>query len=127
MLVCRVFGVPEEGSSTSYHWSCPNGACDISTGTGDPPRSRIVSGNTLTVNVVSKSDSGEYRCTVSEGGNTKTSSYKVTVAGECCANISLLIDQSQILMYLYMHAMYKYNIIIYSGVVYTHYNYFANP
>ena len=91
VLVCRVFGVPEESSLASYQWSCPNGACDISTGTGGPPRSRIVSGNTLTVNVVSKSDSGEYRCIVSKGGNTNTSSYKLTVAGECCANISRVI------------------------------------
>ena len=92
VLVCRVVGMSEEDSSTRYQWSCPNGACDISRGTQGSPRSRIVSGNTLTVNVVSKSDSGEYRCTVSEGGTTKTSSYDMTVSGECCANISLLID-----------------------------------
>ena len=82
VLVCRVVGVPEESSSASYEWSCPNGDCDISTGTRGSPRSRIVSGNTLTVNVVSKSDSGKYRCIVSEGGNTKTSSHNMTVSGE---------------------------------------------
>ena len=82
VLVCRV-GSAQDNSSTTYEWSCPNGACDISTGTQGTPRSRIVSGNTLTVNVVTKFDSGEYRCTVSEGGTTQTSSYDMTVAGEC--------------------------------------------
>ena len=85
VLVCRVVGSTKENSSASYQWSCPNGACGISRGTSVPPRSRIVSGNTLTVNVVSKSDSGEYRCTVSEGGTTKTSSFDMTVSGECFA------------------------------------------
>ena len=84
VLVCRV-GSIQDNSSASYEWSCPNSDCDISTGTRGTPRSRIVSGNTLTVNVVSKSDRGEYRCTVSEGGTTQTSSYDMTVAGECFA------------------------------------------
>ena len=84
VFVCRVVGVPENSPTLSYQWSCPNGACDISSKSRVTPRSRIVNSNTLTVNVVSESDAGEYRCTVNEGENTQsgTSSYNITVLGE---------------------------------------------
>ena len=78
LLECRISG---DSSTVNYQWSCPNGACDISSESRVTPRSRIVNGNTLTVNVVSESDGGEYRCTVTEGGNTQTSSYNITVSG----------------------------------------------
>ena len=78
VLECRVVG---DSSTVSYQWRCPNGACDVSSESRVTPRSRIVNGNTLTVNVVSESDGGEYRCTVTEGGNTQTSSYNITVSG----------------------------------------------
>ena len=75
----------EEGSSAMYHWSCPNGACDDSTksDTNESPitRSRM-GGNTLIVNIVDKSDSGEYGCTVSGGESTRNSSFNMTVTGE---------------------------------------------
>ena len=75
----------EEDSSARYLWSCPNGACDNSTSsdTSKYPiaRSRMKGGNTLIVNIVDKSDSGEFRCTVSEGGTTRNSSYNMTVTG----------------------------------------------
>ena len=79
VLECRVVG---ESSTVSYRWSCPNGACGVSSESRVTPRSRIVNSNTLTVNVVSESDGGEYRCTVTEGGNTLTHSYNMTVSGE---------------------------------------------
>ena len=76
----------EEDFSINYQWSCPNGACDNSTSRDTSkspiPRSRMMDGNTLIVNIVDKSDSGEYRCTVSEGGTTRISSYNMTVTGE---------------------------------------------
>ena len=79
MLECRVVG---ESSTVSYQWSCPNGACDVSSESRITPRSRIVKGNTLTVNVVSESDGGEYRCTVNEGGNIQMASHLMNISGE---------------------------------------------
>jgi hypothetical protein len=78
VLECRIVG---ESSTVSYQWSCPNGACGISSESRVTPRSRIVNSNTLTVNVVSESDGGEYRCAVTEGRNTRTRSYNMTVSG----------------------------------------------
>ena len=81
VFVCRVVGIPESSRALNYEWSCPNGTCDVSS---EPPRSRIVKGNTLTVNVVGEYDAGEYRCTVTvtEEENSQTSSYNITVSGE---------------------------------------------
>ena len=84
MLKCGVGG---ESSTVSYQWSCPNGACNISSESRVTPRSRIVNGNTLTVNVVSESDGGEYRCTVNEGSNIQVVSHLMNVSGESnCAH-----------------------------------------
>ena len=78
VLVCKVAC---SSYPVKYKWSCPNSACTVSASSRETPRYRKVSGNTLTVKVVDKSDAGEYRCTVNEGGNILSNSYTLAISG----------------------------------------------
>ena len=66
ILVCTVTGIPY-GVQTSYRWTCPHGTCNIES-------------HILKIPLISKSDGGDYTCTVLAGGINKSAIFTFTAA-----------------------------------------------
>ena len=85
-MVCHVSGVPSD-TMVTYQWSCPNYGCGAR---GLQPNGNIVSrreeGNTITIDVVNGTDSGDYTCNVSSSTSGRvlgSATYRINnVKGE---------------------------------------------